>query len=372
MEAKYVLCDASNGTRTFYAFPVDLIPSEYSDISLGVLIDEEVPRFEITLDGIPLDYQIRQGFDADIYLDEYNNEQDIQRLYFTTLIEIQPLDTVELVVSYSFKARYEDFWFSKGFFTMYENRYFQYLMDPAGDWGDGTVDQLEITFDFSELLVNGGCIVDLPNGGIWVDETQYMISENDFDMASASPLKVTYDVSVWGVTDELLRVTENPKDLTVTASSFLPASGNCSYSPDNLIDGDLSTVWAENASGYDGEWIELLLDKPMAAMFVGIVCGYTKDQTTYTTNGRPRTVTVEMYSEDDVYSRTSTLEDIPWEEVEKGFLSPLVQHVYNSGNGIDDVYRIRLRFDDAYPGDTYDDLCVSELYVGGWRELGRK
>ncbi|MCD4701300.1 MAG: hypothetical protein K8S24_05515, partial [Candidatus Aegiribacteria sp.] len=316
--------------------------------------------------------QVRQGFYTDIFIDPWNIEQDIHRLYFTASFDIQPLDTVELVVSYSFKAWYADLWFTKNFFTMYENRSFQYLLDPAGYWGDGTVDQLEITFDFGELIANGGYTVDLPEGGVWVDETQYVISENDFDMASALPLEVTYSVSAWGTTNELLRISEDPNDCTVTASSFLPASGNFSYSPHNLIDRDLCTAWAENASGYNGEWIELQLDQPLIVGFVGIVCGYTKDQTTYTANGRPRTVTVELYSEKDVYIETSTLEDIPWEEVEKGILSPLVQHIFNSGNGIDNVYRIRLRFDDAYPGDTYEDLCVSELYVAGWRILERE
>ncbi|MCD4702336.1 MAG: hypothetical protein K8S24_10820, partial [Candidatus Aegiribacteria sp.] len=181
VEARYVLCDTGDGTNTDYAFPVDLVLSEFTGMNHGVLIDEEVPRFEITLNGRPLDYQIRQGFNTDIFIDPWDIERDIHRLFFTTSFEIQPLDTVELLVSYSFKAWYEDLWFTKNFFTMYENRSFQYLLDPAGYWGDGTVDQLEITFDFSELIANGGCTVDLPVGGVWVDETQYVISENDFD-----------------------------------------------------------------------------------------------------------------------------------------------------------------------------------------------
>lgn len=366
VEAIYILHDTGNGTRTGYAFPVDLALSASAGMDNSILVDEEVPRFEITLDGRLLEYQIRQGFNTDTFLNSYGNEQDLHRLFFTTTFEIQPSDTVELVVSYSVKARFSDFETTKNYFPGFEDRYFRYLLDPAGYWGDGTVEQLEIRFDFSELIANGGRAVSLPEGGRWIEETQYVISRNHFDMASAAPLEVSYDVSLWGNSRNLLEQSDNPEECTVTASSYLPSSGNSTYSPDNLIDRDLSTAWAEDVSGYSGEWIELQMDRPITVGFVGIICGYTKSQSVYTSNGRPRTVTVEIYREDDVFSETVTLEDLPWVEVEKGILSPLVQPIYNSGTGII-TDRVRLHFDDAYPGDTCEDLCVSELFVAGWR-----
>ncbi len=146
----------------------------------------------------------------------------------------------------------------------------------------------------------------------------------------------------------------------------LTSTGNNTFQPDNLIDRDLSTAWSEGVPGYSGEWIELHLDQPMYVGFVGIVSGYTKSSSTYSENGRPGTVTVEMYEEDGVFTETVVLEDIPWKEIENGTLFTLVQTLYESGMGIE-TDRVRLRFDDVYPGDTYEDLCVSELFVAGWR-----
>ncbi len=363
--ASYTLVDTGDGSQTEYAFPVDLILSEFNESDDGITIDDEVPVFNITLNGTQLDYQIRQGFNTDVFLNSYGDELDIHRLYFVTSFEISPHDTVELVVSYSFRAWYTDWWFSKGFFTQFQDRSFQYVLDPAGRWGDGTVGQMNIEFDFSEIIANGGHPIILPPGGDWAD-SRYVISESDFDMASALPLEVSYTVSDWGKSNELLELSEGPQQCTVTASSYLPSNGNSTFSPDNLIDRDLSTAWSENAPGYSGEWIELHLDQPMSVAFVGIVSGYTKSYSTYIENARPRTVTLEIYEEDGVYTETIVLEDLSWKEIETGTIYTQVLPLFSSGMGIE-TDRVRLRFDDAYPGDTYEDLCISELFVAGWR-----
>lgn len=365
VEAVYTLHNTGDEASIDFAFPVDLVISEHTSATEGVLVEDEIPRFEVFLDGLPLACGEKFGINTDPYIDEYGNERDVRTVLFTTSFDIAGMDTVELAVSYSFKAWYEDLNTSKDFFTWYGNRSFRYVMQPAGFWGDGVVEKFDILFDFTEILENGGYTVSLPGEGSWVANGLYAVSKENYDFTTAPDLEVEYNVHSWGASQELLPPSFPSVELVASASSTLPSQNGITYSPDNLLDRNLSTAWAESAAGYEGEWIEFQIDPPAEIAFLGLIGGYTKSSSLYAANARPRTVTFEIHGE-HVETGTVVLEDIPWESVENGVFYNIVQSVFQRGMGIDDTALVRFRFIDAYPGNTYDDLCVSEVFIGGW------
>jgi len=364
VEARYLLQSTEETDSVEYAFPVDIISSEYLHPNYGLSFDEEVPYFDMTLNGEPLEYEVRFVLDNDSYTNSYSEDFSVHRILFITKIFIEPEDTVELVVKYQFKAFFCDVWVSKSFFTIFEDRVFQYQLDPAGYWGEGVVDELNIEFDFTEVMANGGDSVNLPDGGEWLDDTHYVISKENFSMRAAEPLEVTYNVSDWGKTDELLDLSIQSDECEITASSTLGDN----YSVNNLLDGDLTTAWSEGVEGYRDQWVEINLSKPTEIACVGIVSGYTKNQSTYEENAMPEIITVEIFGLDGevCFKEKVLLEDPTWEEIENETLYSKTQFLYLSGIGYETT-RIRLIFDSVYEGSTYEDLCISELFIAGWQ-----
>jgi hypothetical protein len=94
-----------------------------------------------------------------------------------------------------------------------------------------------------------------------------------------------------GGTTELVDV--SPVATSIAASSVLPDQGSTTYDPDNLIDGQADTCWAENASGYGvGEYVEFTWASPVTISQVRIVPGYDKTGggwDRWVSNGRVRT-----------------------------------------------------------------------------------
>ena len=73
----------------------------------------------------------------------------------------------------------------------------------------------------------------------------------------------------------------------VTASSQLPDQGQHNYSPYNVIDGNTTTAWIENAPGTgENEWIDLESDTPQTIHRIGICNGYRLNDKVYNENGK--------------------------------------------------------------------------------------
>ena len=364
VEARYFLQSIGETDSVHYAFPVDLIPSEYVFPDYGLSIQEEVPYFEISLNGVPLDYEVRQLFDNNIYLNSYSEELSIQRVLFITSFLIEPGQTIELVVKYQFKAFFCDISTSKDFFSSFEDRFFQYELAPAGFWGDGFTDELTIEFDFTEVMENDGYVVNLPDVGEWLDNSHYVIYKEHFSMLTEDDLKVTYNVSEWGRTNELLDLSLKIDECDISVSSTLEGD----YSVANLFDRNLSTAWSEGAEGCMNQWIDIVFDKSISVCCIGVVSGYTKNQFTYEANAKPENVTFEIFGLDGevCYEESVLLENLTWESLESKTLFSKTQFLYLNGGGFE-ATRIRISFDSVFAGSSYEDLCISELFVAGWQ-----
>ncbi|WP_022760571.1 NADase-type glycan-binding domain-containing protein [Butyrivibrio sp. AD3002] len=145
---------------------------------------------------------------------------------------------------------------------------------------------------------------------------------------------------------------------SVETSSELSASGGKTYSGDNLIDGDYTTVWAEGVSGTGvGETITLHLDKKQLVYGVVICNGYTASYEQFENNG--------------VLSEASA--DFGDGNTVKGEVISCNYEGYTAEN-LADLNRTKLELEEPVMTDTivititgatsgakYDDTCVSEV-----------
>ena len=71
------------------------------------------------------------------------------RRWFTTKLPFNTGETMILTVQYRFKTMFQDFVTTKSFLPGYDNRFFRYILNPAGNWGSGFVDDFSYEIDFS-------------------------------------------------------------------------------------------------------------------------------------------------------------------------------------------------------------------------------
>jgi hypothetical protein len=137
----------------------------------------------------------------------------------------------------------------------------------------------------------------------------------------------------------------------VKASSTLAPGGGYRYDAENVRDLWGENAWSEGVEGKGvGEWLELTpkVGKPLVE--IRILPGYQKARdgggSLFRANARPKTVRVELNGEHRFDAEIPDLE----EEV----VIPV--------SGYDEpVERVRLTFIEVYPGDLYEDLCVTAV-----------
>ncbi len=133
----------------------------------------------------------------------------------------------------------------------------------------------------------------------------------------------------------------------VAASSTLLASESDSYAAANVKDMDREKAWCEGTDGAGvGEWLELkpAVAKPLAG--IEMFPGYFKSEELFRANARPKLVRVDLNGE---HSFTAAVPDdraTCWIPI-RGYGQP--------------VKTIRLTFLEVWPGDKFEDLCVSGI-----------
>lgn len=141
--------------------------------------------------------------------------------------------------------------------------------------------------------------------------------------------------------------------ITVTASSFLApdAEAGISYTPLNLLDGDLTTAWNSETDDDQGrgETLTFRFSEPVDLKGIRFVNGYTKSGTVYAANHRVRELVVRT----DGLVQPITLMDI-MEEQEAEFAFGLTS-------------KVEIEIVEIYQGDGFlddsltTDLALSEL-----------
>lgn len=143
-----------------------------------------------------------------------------------------------------------------------------------------------------------------------------------------------------------------------------PQNGN-SYEASNLFDGDPSTTWAVGAKKFEkfeketeGHYprmvgIKTIQQYPIERLV--ITNGYAKNNESWRNNARAKTITIMGCTEgsnlaDNLYS--GTLSDTPEPQI-----------INLSKTGRYDYYNLII--EDYYPGEKWDDVCISEIKVFG-------
>lgn len=142
--------------------------------------------------------------------------------------------------------------------------------------------------------------------------------------------------------------------LTATSTSHLSSivDGDkvYDYYPSKLIDGDTSTAWCEGVSGYGvGESVTINISIPKTVSGLIIYGGLCKNDTTFKKNARPKEIKIKLSNN---VQRVVTLSD--------GFKNQ--PSVINFENPIE-TQQITLEIVSFYPGDVYEDTCISEVML---------
>jgi|AntRauTorckE6833_2_1112554.scaffolds.fasta_scaffold09559_2 hypothetical protein len=137
---------------------------------------------------------------------------------------------------------------------------------------------------------------------------------------------------------------------TVEASSTLSPDGKTRYDPENVRDRWGENAWSEGAEGSGtGEWLEITPAEPKPLQAIHIKPGYQKSKTNlFKANARPKTMRIELNGEHRFDAEIPDRE----EEIEVpviGYEKP--------------VKKIRLTFTAVYPGNRYEDLCITRVLL---------
>jgi hypothetical protein len=142
-------------------------------------------------------------------------------------------------------------------------------------------------------------------------------------------------------------------------SHLTPQAGN-TYHPENMIDGDTATTWALpfNDSG------SIILDFHVSAEKVGhieLFNGYGKSELRHEQNSRAKEVSI--------YSNRMTTSNIIW----KGFLKDTLGfQKIDLKTRQEKTSHIYIKINSVYPGNKWNDLCISEIKFFGTKDSTNK
>lgn len=150
---------------------------------------------------------------------------------------------------------------------------------------------------------------------------------------------------------------------TVYASSELDSSANHNYNAVNVFDADTLTAWADGSAGPgEGESISLCLNTSINQMHTSLkitqivlMNGYFKTEALWRANGRVRQMA--LFVNGKLHCFIDFLDE------------RLLQSAEIPPVNLWEAPRTTLRFVimDVYPGEKYDDVCITEL---GYRGVG--
>lgn len=376
VDVEYVLENTGQARRIEFAFPVDYV-SDNPDFdcfhdSEGAFPDE-IERFAIFLGGEELMPGVFTTDTSEIILDDYSFQRST--CWFTTPVDLAAGSNT-LRVSYRYQPYFLDAAFSKSWLPYWSPRTVTYRLDPAGYWGDGIVDRFDWSMDLSRVIASGDTFC-VPPGGRWVEPGVYAWSGTGVDLRSAGPIEFEYGVQHRMASAYTLEHRIGPDDVVeMSASSVLSPQGGSDYGPENLLDLDFTTAWCPGgSSGGAGSWIEIELE-PCLVGEIYLLNGYTKSEASLAANSRIRSLRLTVGCDDDNpltdygYCGNETevieLEDPGWIGVNaENFTAPAVCICSYADIGAP-ANRIRIEVLDTYPGDEYQDLCVSEIVIAGY------
>lgn len=137
---------------------------------------------------------------------------------------------------------------------------------------------------------------------------------------------------------------------TATATSISPTEGNVTHGPDLVLDGRPETAWNTNEDGV-GQSITISVNANATVNGLKVMNGYNKISASgtdlYYANARAKKILIEYETGAFEY----TLKDLKGEYQDIPFKDPQPTNW------------MKITIKSVYPGDLYDDCCISEIDV---------
>lgn len=358
-------------TDVTYGFPIDIVRDEL--ISYKTEWQKEyVPNIEFKADGrkLPIKQQLDYSIFKDNNLDKRGNPITYRRNWYVVDFSIDKDDTLILNVNYKVKNGFSDWETSKTFFETYSTRELIYDFSPAQNWGNGIIDTLTVEVDASAIIDNAGEVLFKgmkfsQNKGKFINKTA------NFNLKKCEELAISYNIENEKYSNYLQK-----RRIPVTELKNIEVSSELegNYSKHNLFDNDFNTTWAEGVVGSGiGEKIKIQLDD-MHLLGICLINGYTKNSQTYKSNNRIKRVRIEkeyVSFIDDITPIIDTVEidvkDLPYRNININNFYSLSSTLIDFGEGCSKVSNITITILEVYPGEKYDDTCISELFLMGYK-----
>lgn len=208
-----------------------------------------------------------------------------------------------IVLDYKTDLDFVDMEFTKSVFTEFGERKLVYWLYPAGFWnGPAKKVKVQIALGPYEGLVKKS----IPDS-FHIDGNKMTWEGQNVDFKKTAQISIELDpkplltnqMAIWNAGDHYVSFKDN---VTVNTSSTLPSHGSISYSPSNVLDGNLSTAWcSEKQSSSEPIFIEFESKRatydayyPRYCSIEGLMLtdGYMKNQSVYMANNRIRKISV--------------------------------------------------------------------------------
>ncbi|NJM37021.1 MAG: hypothetical protein HC845_03615 [Akkermansiaceae bacterium] len=133
----------------------------------------------------------------------------------------------------------------------------------------------------------------------------------------------------------------------VKASSTLASENGKSYQAENIKNMWVGASWSEGVPGPGiSEWLELKPVAPKSLAAIEILPGYWESEELFKANARPKKVLIELNEEHRItvhFPDVMAAKEVPILDYKKP------------------VKKIRLTFQEVWPGARFEDLCVSSV-----------
>lgn len=263
VEVKYTLQNNGNDQKIYYGFPVDAWGADacfgmpcgppFRFIRWGddfneniVCVDSIINDFEIKLDEKKLNHSVWVEDTAYFIKSDktWRDSINIGRKWHQVYFEMKKGETSELTVYYKIKNGYHDN--SPGFSStpVFDERNFTYHMTPSGNWGNGIVDEFNVTIDLEDISLSA-CkmkmegLLDLKkNGNI------YSATYKNFDLEKSDRINISYRQD-FKLVSKFIQNNRFPNNTIISYSS-----SSDDKNLKNLFDEDENTVWKAKVGDY--------------------------------------------------------------------------------------------------------------------------
>ncbi len=230
---------------------------------------------------------------------------------------------------------------------------FRYRLSTAACWA-GTIGAGRITLkpagiDPSELRVLKPVNRFKKDGMNWVWDFENLepTLADDLEIEARPEIRGHNDTDSTRIVERGAKWFISHTNYKVTASSTLPPADGQTYEAENIKGLWAQGTWSEGVSGSGvGEWLELKPIVPKTLAALEITPGYFKSEGLFLANPRPKKIALILNDEHRFNADIPNVYDVCRIPV-IGYAKP--------------VNKIRLTFEEVWPGTKFEDLCVSRL-----------